>query len=92
MDERIFERMVMLMNGKFSHMMALGLLVVGATSLTACSRGATRGGLIGGAGGAVVGSATGLGTAEGALIGGAAGAVIGDKSDCSRRERRRGRC
>ena len=45
---------------------------------TACSRGATAGGLIGGTGGAVVGSATGLGTTEGAVIGGAAGAVIGD--------------
>jgi hypothetical protein len=71
---------------------AIGLLLVGAMATTACSRGATRGGLIGGAGGAVVGSATGLGTAEGAVIGGAAGALIGDKSDCSRRERRRGRC
>jgi hypothetical protein len=43
-----------------------------------CSHDAARGGLIGGAGGAVVGSATGLGTTEGALIGGTAGAVIGD--------------
>lgn len=71
----------------------IGLLLVGAMATTACSRGATRGGLIGGAGGAVVGSVTGLGTTEGAVIGGAAGAVIGDKDDrCSRRERRRGRC
>lgn len=70
----------------------IGLLVVAATATTACSRGATRGGLIGGAGGAIVGSATGLGTTEGAVIGGAAGAIIGDKSDCSRRDRRRGHC
>ncbi len=76
------------MTGKFSRMMALGLLLAGATSLTACSRGATRGG----AGGAVIGSATGLGTTEGAVIGGTAGAIIGDKSDCSKKDRRRGRC
>lgn len=73
------------------------MLVGGVMATSACSRGATRGGLIGGAGGALVGSATGLGTAEGAVIGGAAGAVIGDRSDrsdrdCSRRDRRRGRC
>ncbi|EKU74632.1 hypothetical protein SAMN05518668_106117 [Sphingobium sp. YR657] len=80
------------MTGKFSRMIALGLLLAGATSLTACSRGATRGGLIGGAGGAVIGSATGLGTTEGAVIGGTAGAIIGDKSDCSKKDRRRGRC
>ena len=50
------------------------------------------GGLIGGAGGAVVGSVTGLGTTEGALIGGAAGAVIGDDNDRGdRRDRRRDR-
>ncbi|WP_257554947.1 hypothetical protein [Sphingobium sp. CFD-2] len=60
---------------------ALGLLTAGALALTACSHGATRGGLIGGAGGAVVGSATGLGTVEGAVIGGAAGAIIGDDQD-----------
>lgn len=72
---------------------AIGLLLVSAMATTACSRGATRGGLIGGAGGALVGSATGLGTAEGAVIGGAAGAVIGDNSDrCTRRDQRRGRC
>ena len=59
-----------------------------------CSSGATRGGLIGGAGGAVVGSATGLGTVEGAVIGGAAGALIGDndRKKCSKRDRRRDRC
>ncbi len=70
------------------------MLVGGVMATSACSRGATRGGLIGGAGGALVGSATGLGTAEGAAIGGAAGAIIGDRSDrdCSRRDRRRGRC
>jgi hypothetical protein len=72
--------------------MAITLLVAGAAATSACSRGATRGGLIGGAGGAIVGSATGLGTAEGAIIGGAAGAVIGDDDRCTRRERRRGRC
>lgn len=72
---------------------AIGLLLVGAMATTACSRGATRGGLIGGVGGAVVGSATGLGTTEGAVIGGAAGAIIGDDNDrCSRRDRRRNRC
>lgn len=54
------------------------LLLASATTLGACSRGATAGGLIGGAGGAVVGKATGLGTTEGAVVGGAAGAVIGD--------------
>ncbi|WP_313804011.1 hypothetical protein [Sphingobium sp.] len=64
-------------NGKFA---ALGLLMAGALSLSACSHGATRGGLIGGAGGAVVGAATGLGTVEGAVIGGTAGAIIGDNS------------
>jgi osmotically inducible lipoprotein OsmB len=57
-------------------------IVLGVASLPVlvggCSHGSTRGGLIGGAGGAVVGSATGLGTTEGALIGGTAGAVIGD--------------
>lgn len=81
------------MNMYFNKIVALGLITASAMTLGACSRGATRGGLIGGAGGAVVGSATGLGTAEGAVIGGAVGAVIGDKDDrCSRRERRRGRC
>lgn len=59
---------------------ALGLLMAGALALTACSRDATRGGLIGGAGGAVVGAATGLGTVEGAAIGGTAGAIIGDNA------------
>ncbi len=39
------------------------------------------GGLVGGAGGAVVGDATGLGTTGGAVIGGAGGAVIGDSAD-----------
>ncbi|WP_176597057.1 MULTISPECIES: hypothetical protein [Sphingobium] len=62
-------------HGKFA---ALGLLAAGVLGLTACSHGATRGGLIGGAGGAVVGAATGLGTVEGAVIGGTAGAIIGD--------------
>ncbi|WP_103097240.1 hypothetical protein [Novosphingobium guangzhouense] len=57
----------------------LSLLVVLASGTSACSRGATRGGLIGGAGGAVLGSATGLGTTEGAVVGGTAGAIIGDK-------------
>ena len=33
-----------------------------------------------------------LGTTEGAVIGGTAGAIIGDKSDCSKKDRRRGRC
>lgn len=80
------------MNGHFGKIGGALLLVAAASSLTACSRGATRGGLIGGAGGALVGSATGLGTVEGAAIGGAAGAVIGDATDCSRRDRRRGRC
>lgn len=47
----------------------------------ACSRGATVGGLVSGAGGAVVGDATGLGTTEGAVIGGTAGAIIGDDDD-----------
>lgn len=65
-------------DGRFA---ALGLLAASALALTACSHGATRGGLIGGAGGAVVGSATGLGTVEGAVIGGAAGAIIGDDKD-----------
>ncbi|HUD92014.1 hypothetical protein [Sphingobium sp.] len=80
------------MDNRIKGALAIGLLVIGAASTSACSRGATRGGLIGGAGGAVVGSATGLGTTEGALIGGTAGAIIGDKSDCSRKERRRGKC
>lgn len=80
------------MDSRIKHGLAIGLLVVGAAATSACSRGATRGGLIGGAGGAVVGSATGLGTAEGAVIGGAAGAIIGDNDRCTRRERRRGRC
>ncbi|MFT4053952.1 MAG: hypothetical protein QM681_05560 [Novosphingobium sp.] len=57
----------------------LSFLVVLASGTSACSRGATRGGLIGGAGGAVVGSATGLGTTEGAVVGGTAGTIIGDK-------------
>ncbi|KQM99184.1 hypothetical protein ASE85_10710 [Sphingobium sp. Leaf26] len=80
------------MDSHWKKVLGIGLLVVAATATTACSRGATRGGLIGGAGGAIVGSATGLGTTEGAVIGGAAGAIIGDKSACSRRDRRRGRC
>ncbi|SEI56601.1 hypothetical protein SAMN05518849_101100 [Sphingobium sp. AP50] len=80
------------MDSKIKNIVAIGLLVTGAMATSACSRGATRGGLIGGAGGAVVGSATGLGTTEGAIIGGTAGAIIGDKSDCSRKDRRRGRC
>ncbi|MET0248853.1 MAG: hypothetical protein ABW164_03895 [Sphingobium sp.] len=82
------------MKGHKKMLTALMLVAAGA-SLTACSRGATRGGLIGGAGGALVGSATGLGTVEGAAIGGAAGAIIGDNGDrrrCDRRDRRRGRC
>lgn len=75
-----------------SHLIKPALLLGVAASLVmlgGCSRGATRGGLIGGAGGAVVGSATGLGTTEGALIGGAAGAVIGDSDDRKDRRRRR---
>lgn len=52
----------------------LSLIVVLASGTSACSHGATRGGLLGGAGGAVVGSATGLG----ALVGGTAGAIISD--------------
>lgn len=68
---------------------SLAAVAASALALGACSHGATRGGLIGGAGGAVVGSATGLGTVEGAVIGGAAGAIIGD-NDCSRRDRRPG--
>lgn len=56
----------------------LSLIVVLASGTSACSHGATRGGLLGGAGGAVVGSATGLGATEGALDGGTAGAIIGD--------------
>lgn len=56
----------------------LSLIVVLASGTSACSHGATRGGLLGGAGGAVVGSATGLGATEGALVGGTAGAIIGD--------------
>jgi osmotically inducible lipoprotein OsmB len=77
---------------RFGKIALAGLLGVGLMATTACSRGATRGGLIGGAGGAVVGSATGLGTTEGAIIGGTAGAIIGDNDKCSRKERRRGRC
>jgi hypothetical protein len=61
---------------------SFGLLALGA-----CSHGATRGGLIGGAGGAVVGSATGLGTTEGAVIGGTAGAIIGDNDHKQKRHR-----
>jgi hypothetical protein len=57
----------------------LVMILAAGAGLGGCSHGATRGGLIGGTGGAVVGSATGLGTAEGAVIGGTAGAVIGDK-------------
>lgn len=57
---------------------AAAFLLATAAGLGACSHGATTGGLIGGAGGAVVGDATGLGTVEGAVVGGAAGAVIGD--------------
>lgn len=72
-------------HGKFA---ALGLLMAGAMTLGACSHGATRGGLIGGAGGAAVGAVTGLGTVEGAVIGGAAGAVIGDNDGKHRRHRR----
>jgi len=67
------------MNRTMTKMMLIGAALASATTLGACSRGATRGGLIGGAGGAVLGSATGLGTTEGAVIGGTAGAVIGDK-------------
>lgn len=67
---------------------ALSVLVVITSGTSACSRGATRGGLIGGAGGAVVGSATGLGTTEGAVIGGTAGAIIGDKEKHKRRRHR----
>lgn len=59
----------------------LSLIVILASGTSACSRDATRGGLIGGAGGAVVGSATGLGTTEGAIAGGTAGAIIGDKDN-----------
>lgn len=55
--------------------LGLGLMAGG------CSRNATIGGLAGGAGGAVIGDATGLGTTEGAIIGGAAGSVIGDSTD-----------
>ncbi|EXS69830.1 hypothetical protein BF95_06450 [Sphingobium sp. Ant17] len=66
------------MNPRMKNIAVIGLLLAGAMTTTACSRGATAGGLIGGTGGAVVGSATGLGTTEGAVIGGAAGAVIGD--------------
>lgn len=80
------------MNRIGNGLLGLGLLVAGAAAVSACSHGATRGGLIGGAGGAVVGGATGLGTVEGAVIGGTAGAIIGDKADCSRKDRRRGRC
>lgn len=58
----------------------LSLIVVLASGTSACSHGAARGGLIGGAGGAVVGSATGLGTTEGAVVGGTTGAIIGDKN------------
>ncbi len=67
-----------MMTPNVKNVAAIGLLLAGAMATTACSRGATEGGLIGGTGGAVVGSATGLGTTEGAVIGGAAGAVIGD--------------
>lgn len=80
------------MDNRMKNAFAIGLLVVGAAATSACSRGATRGGLIGGAGGAVVGSATGLGTTEGAIIGGTAGAIIGDNDRCTRKERRRGKC
>ena len=66
------------MDSNIKRSMAIGLLVAGALATGACSRGATAGGLIGGAGGAVVGDATGLGTTEGAVIGGTAGAIIGD--------------
>jgi len=63
---------------KVKNVAVIGLLLAGAMATTACSGGATRGGLSGGTGGAIVGSATGLGTTEGAVIGGAAGAVMGD--------------
>ncbi|WCT71855.1 hypothetical protein PQ455_09325 [Sphingomonas naphthae] len=68
------------------------LVVALATSVVmvgGCSRGSTRGGLIGGAGGAVIGSATGLGTTEGAVIGGTAGAIIGDNDGKKKRRHRR---
>ncbi len=77
---------------RFLKIALVGFVGAGLMTTTACSRGATRGGLIGGAGGAVVGSATGLGTTEGAIIGGTAGAIIGDNDKCSRKDRRRGRC
>ena len=40
------------MDSKGKHVVAIGLLLAGALATGACSRGATRGGLIGGAGGA----------------------------------------
>lgn len=75
------------MRSRYHHPLILGGLIASALVASGCTRGATRGGLIGGAGGAIIGSATGLGTAEGAIIGGAAGAVIGDDDHKDRRHR-----
>jgi osmotically inducible lipoprotein OsmB len=61
-----------------SRIITIATMALAATGISACSRGATAGGLIGGAGGAVVGKATGVGATEGAIIGGTAGAIIGD--------------
>ncbi len=79
-----------------SHTRTLRAAVVlaGALSLgTACARNATRGAVIGGAGGAVVGGVIGAAsgsTAKGAIIGaavgGAAGSIIGDQMDRRARE------
>lgn len=68
------------------------LVIIGLASMvllaSGCSHGATRGGLIGGAGGAVVGSVTGVGATTGAVVGGTAGAIIGDNDSKKHRHRR----
>ena len=75
------------------------LVLLGATSLTACTtdrygherlNGTGRGALIGAAGGAVVGALTGN-VAAGAAIGAAGGAVVGTIDDDNRYEDRNGR-